>query len=309
MSELSARLEVFAEGARYKGKGPLSVVLVVTRRLKMADPPFVADDLLTPNRGQVSGLSRSAVQEVLKDYGIERVLAEEGGRTSRGSIGRLREYVGFLNELWRDGLLDLEEIEAWWVERVKEFFASLPLRVKLDSARSVRSILSGVVEAAFERQRSSPGTMVVGAVIQHLVGAKLSIALPAVRIDHRGFSVADASGEHSGDFVVGDTVVHVTTAPGEALMHKCVSNLAKGLRPLVITTAAGAMGAAALARDSGVGERVEVLELEQFLTTNILEWSEFGLAARPESLTQLLDAYNRIVEACETDLSLRIEVG
>ena len=42
--------------------------------------------LITEGGGQVLGLGKGAVQAVLKRHGIDRVLASEGGRTSRGSL-------------------------------------------------------------------------------------------------------------------------------------------------------------------------------------------------------------------------------
>ena len=49
--------------------------------------------LVTQGGGQVLGLGRASVQSVLKRHGIERVLAAEGGRTSRGSLNNMRQYV------------------------------------------------------------------------------------------------------------------------------------------------------------------------------------------------------------------------
>lgn len=45
--------------------------------------PLNPDELLTEAGGQVLGLGRGAVQAVLNRHGITRVLAAEGGRTSR----------------------------------------------------------------------------------------------------------------------------------------------------------------------------------------------------------------------------------
>lgn len=249
------------------------------------------------------------MQGILSDHGITRVLAEEGGRTSRGSIKRMRAYVGFLNELAGHGLLDFRPIEDWWVDRVRDYFASQPFRLKVDASKSLRSIVSDLTEAAFIRQRECPGTMVAGAVIQHLVGAKLQLALPEGEVKHNGFAVADAPGERKGDFLIGDTAVHVTTAPTEALVSKCSANLAENLRPLIITTESGAGGAAALAKDADVADRIDILEVQQSVATNILEWSGFKLAQRPVTVRQLIDCYNQIIEQCETDPSLKIAVG
>lgn len=309
MKKLQLKLKAFTSQCAIRGKGPLCVMLVLTRKAKDGKPPYSPDDFLTPQGGQVAGLGGAAVQAILADHGISRVLAEEGGRTSRGSINRMRSYVDFLNGLAQDGLLDFEAIERWWIERVQEFFASQPFKLKVDSSRSLRSIVEDLIEAAFARQRECPGTMVAGAVLQHLVGAKLELALPDAEVKHNGFAVADAPGDRKGDFLIGDTAIHVTTAPSEALVRKCCANLAANLRPLIITTQAGAGGAAALAKNADVADRIEILEVEQFVATNVLEWSGFQLAQRPVTVRGLIDCYNRIIADCETDPSLKIAVG
>lgn len=257
----------------------------------------------------MAGLGCTAVQAILQDHDIARVLAEEGGRTSRGSISRMRSYLQFLNALHDDGLLDFTAIESWWISRVKAYFASRPFRVKIDPSKSLRSIVAELIEASFARQRECPGAMIAGAVIQHLVGAKLEIALPEALIEHQGFAVADAPGGRKGDFLVGDTAIHVTTAPTESLIRKCCDNLYENLRPLVITTKSGVGGAEALAKNADVGERIDVLDVEQFVATNVYEWSKFEHKGRPLSIRELVRIYNRIIDQSETDPSLKISVG
>src|SRR5271168_3633111 len=73
---------------------------------------------------------------------MTRVLASEGGRTSRGSIGsigNMREYVAFLNRLNAEAHADLDAIESFWIARVHEFFATKPFRIRLDASRSLRT--------------------------------------------------------------------------------------------------------------------------------------------------------------------------
>jgi hypothetical protein len=221
----------------------------------------------------------------------------------------MRAYLDFLDGLSEDGLLDFAYIERWWVNRVKNYFASKPFTLKIDPSKSLRSVVTDLIESAFERQRESPGTMVAGAVIQHLVGAKLHIALPDLIIEHRGFSVADAPGGRKGDFLIGDAAIHVTTAPTEALIRKCDVNLNENLRPVIITTRSGVGGADALARNAGIVNRIDILEVEQFVATNVYEWSRFEQSRRPMKVRQLVDTYNRIIDQCETDPSLKISIG
>ena len=309
MKNLEATLARFALEHSVNRKGGLSLVLIITRHAGKRKPPYVSEDFLTPQGGQVSGLSSKAVQNVLGDHGISRILAKEAGRTSRGNMQRMKAYLDLLNNLHKEGVLDFARIEKWWVERVREYFATKPLKMKIDPSKSLRSIVGDLVEAAFARQKESKGTMVAGAVLQHLVGAKLEIALPKATVEHHGFSVADASTARKGDFLVGDAAIHVTTAPTEALIRKCSENLADNLRPIIVTSESGAGGAAALAKDANVAERIDILEIEQFVATNVYEWGSFEQGQRPVSVRELIEVYNRIVDKCETDPNLKILIG
>lgn len=309
MSELHTRLEKFTKDYGIHTKGPLSVTLVVTRRAKKEGLPMNPDNLLTSRGGQVAGLGKGSVQNILKDYGINRVLAKEGGRTSRGSIDLMRAYVALLNDLDRQGIANLDEIEKWWIDKVKEFFARSPFKLRLDPSKSFRAIVADLIAQALERQKEMPGTMFAGAVLQHLVGAKLEVLLPSESLHHHGFSVADGPTNREGDFRIGDVVIHVTTAPTEMLIRTCSDNLNAGLRPIIVTTNQGAGGAEALASVAGIEGRIDVFEIEQFVAANVYELSRFAQSARRVTVEQLVEKYNAIIEDCETDQSLRIEIG
>jgi hypothetical protein len=108
---------------------------------------------------------------------------------------------------------------------------------------------------------------------------------------------------------LGDTAIHVTTAPTDGLLHKCQDNLNKGLHPLIITTSEGIGGARALSKSLGIEDRVDVLDIEQFIATNVFEWTSFHALSRASSFDSLLESYNQIVQECETDTSLCIVRG
>ncbi|MBR4876174.1 MAG: DUF4928 family protein, partial [Rhodocyclaceae bacterium] len=130
--DLMKALQKFNADRRFGRKGALCVALVVTQHAKKG-LPLDPDALLTEGGGQVLGLGRGAVQAILARHGISRVLAAEGGRTSRGSMSNMREYVAFLNSLAAEGSLDLDAVEAFWIGRVHEFFAGKPFRIRLDA--------------------------------------------------------------------------------------------------------------------------------------------------------------------------------
>lgn len=304
------RLEEFAKERKFIGKGPLAVALVVTRHAHILRLPLDPGRLLTERQGQVLGLGRAAVQIILKSHGIERVLAEEGGRTSRGSIEKMRDYVQFLNSLHADSLgFDLPTIEAFWIDRVRAFFAGKPLSLRLDSAWGVRAALRQLTAQVTARQKASPGMQILGTVMQHLVGAKLGIVSGLPTISHHCANANDQNKDRHGDFDVEDAAIHVTTSPTEALIRKCSEHLTQGKRPIIITTGKSMMTAEGLLENAGIAERVDVIEFEQFLATNIYEHSRFRITERRSTFERILAEYNVIIAVHESDPSLMIELG
>jgi len=146
--------------------------------------------------------------------------------------------------------------------------------------------------------------MFLGAVLQHLVGAKLELVL-GNEIEAHGAFVADGVTERQGDYQIEDVVVHVTASPGEALLRKCIDNLDQGLRPLIITTFKNVLVAETMAENKGVAGRVEVFDVEQFVASNILELSKFNAASRKVTVADLITRYNRLA-GCENNPGLLI---
>jgi hypothetical protein len=171
---------------------------------------------VTEGGGQVLGLGRSAVQAILARHSIDRVLAEEGGRTSRGSLRNMRAYVAFLNEVHSKGNLN---------------------------------------------------------------------------------------------FDLGDTSVHVSMSPTEALLRKCQENFAAGKRPIIITSMKGADVAEGMAENAGIADSIDIFEFEQFIATNIHELGQFKADRRRIRINEIVEKYNSIVKKHETDPSLLIEVA
>lgn len=304
---LEDALALFAAQHGIRSKGALCLPLVVTDHARTLGLPLDPARLRTDKEGQVLGLGKGKVQQILARHGIDRVLAEEGGRTSRGSLGKMSAYVAFLNGQAGAGELDLDAVEAFWIARVREFFAAKPFVLRVDPQLGMRTTFSHLFAQAEARQKEMQGTMIVGTVMQHLVGAKLDGVFDGV--GHNSASTKDEGQQRPGDFSIGDLAVHVSTAPGEALIRKCQSNLAAGQRPIIITRGRGVSLALGLAENAGIAERVDVLDVEQWLASDILDRRGDGLASRNAALEGLLERYNAIVGAVETDPSLRIEIA
>jgi hypothetical protein len=169
-------------------------------------------------------------------------------------------------------------------------------------------VVRDVIGQAVERQKTAPGMYYAGAMLQHMVGAKLDCALGKGKFEHNSFSTADAPSGRAGDFLIGDVAVHVTTSPSEALIDKCLENLNDGYRPMLVTLRRGVTVAEGLASNVGLGDRIDIFEIEQFVALNLYELGTFGADGRRTAMTEMVARYNEIVEEFETDPSLKIEL-
>lgn len=307
--KLEKKLSDFQNKEQIVNVGELGTVLVLTRKTEKLGLPLNADLLLTPGGGQVSGLSGRAINKILQAHGVSSLVGTESGRTSRGTPRLARAYAAFLNELNDESLAKLAEIETWWVARFVDYFNTEPFKLNYDQGKTLNAVLSNLLEQARERQRKSPGKTYVGAVLQHLIGAKLELALPKVKISHNGFSVADSVSDRQGDFAIDEVIIHCTTAPTDALLRKCKSNIDSGRRPIVLTIGKMLSATEVMADDLGLSGRVEIMDAMQFLTANLYEMSLFKAAQRKITLEKLINKYNDLVSENESDASLRIAIG
>lgn len=308
MTDPVARLAAFAaEQGFTRSRGALNLGLVLTRRAKEEGLPLDPQQQLAASGGQVRGLNGAAGNRILSDYGVTRSIGTEVGRTNRGSVDNMRRYVAFLNDEHVRGDADLDAFERFWVDQFVQRFASQPFRLRRDAGLTVQQIVRDLLAQADARQADAGGAMVTGTVLQHLVGAKLEVALgERLTVKHHSANTSDAQGR-GGDFDLGDTVVHVSTTPGEPLLSKCGENVAAGLRPIIVTTEDEVEVATKLARRRGLDERVEIYAAEQFVSVNANELGLFASAKIADTLRAIIERYNSIVEAQETDPSLRIE--
>jgi hypothetical protein len=210
----------------------------------------------------------------------------------------MRAYVEALNELDARGAANLDQTLLWWIEKVRLHFASEGPKFNFDPGKSLRANIEDLLRQARDVQTHAGGTNYVGAMLQHLVGAKLDVVLGKGKVQHHGFSVADHSTDRKGDFRVETVAIHVTT-----------QNLQEGLKPVIVTSGDGVDGAAFLLKNAHLVERVDVLDANQFLTANVYERSLFKAAECKVTLAALLERYNEIVAACETDPSLLIKLS
>lgn len=307
MISTQEKLKMFQKENNIYTKGPLSLVVQFTRLVQNKDFPLNPNDFQTSSKGQVVGLGGSNLKKILKEYGITQQLSAEGGRTSRGSMGLMIKYVDFLNAWNKEEAVDFSIVGEFWAEQVREYFRNQPFVLTTDTSKTIGANLDELFEQAKKRQKQNPGMQYLGIVLQHLVAAKLCLIMPENAFKIHGASVADAPTERSGDFVINNTIIHCTTMPGALLIEKCKANLRGGYHPVIITIFERVHTALNLAEDAGLAKRVEVWDIQQFLSSNIYEHSLFDESKRNSTLSDIIGRYNKIVLENETDPSLRIE--
>ncbi len=300
-------LDRFCDEKGVTSKGRLAAVVQLTRMASDCDFPLDPKALRTDNKGQVAGLSGAFIKKILAQHGIVAQLAREGGRTSRGNMGLAESYFALLNELASVGECDLLGIENYWIDHVHAFLSGKPFRLASDKSKTVTALVADLFDQVKKRQEENPGTHYLGTVLQHLVAAKLQLVMPAGSVDIHGAAVADAPTGRAGDFLVGDTVIHCTTAPGSPLLEKCAENIAAGYHPVIVTVQERVSMGAQLVADAGLGNSVDVWAVQQFLSTNVSERSLFDSGLRSQTLAQIIDHYNAIIDLAETDQSLKID--
>jgi hypothetical protein len=184
------------------------------------------------------------------------------------------------------------------------------MRLRLGEGLSLRKIWSDLLEQAARRDRARAYTVRRREIVlQHLVGAKLDLVLGVGAVQHHPVAEADQAEGRAGDFTPGDVAIHVTTFPTEALIARCVVNLHAGLRPMIVTLPARSAGTDMLAEAAGVADRVDVIDIEQFLAANLHERALFQKVNQRPRVEQLIARYNELIDAHENDPSLRIELA
>lgn len=307
MINAEERLRSFQSENNIVTKGPLSVVVQFTRMVRDKEFPLDPNDFKTEQEGQVAGLGGGNLKKILKEHGITQQLSSEGGRTSRGSMGLMIKYVDFLNAWNAEETVNFEVVENFWAEQVREYFRNQPFTLAADTSKTIGANLDELFDQAKKRQKQNPGTQYLGTVLQHLVAAKLCLILPEGSFEIHGASVADAPTARSGDFVINKTIIHCTTSVGDLLINKCKTNIDNGYRPVIITIFERVQTALNQIEDAGLAGRIEVWDIQQFLSSNVHEHSLFDEGRQNGTLGTIIANYNQIVHEKETDPSLRIE--
>jgi hypothetical protein len=308
MKEINPILEplsVWLEKCTTKGevsRNTIAVGIVVLDHLRNKCPMEPSDVLSA--RGEIK-VARSGLSAILEKYGIPtRYLKEVTTRAGHQDGQRLLEAFGYGQTL--SVLPDAKRHEylifaiEMLAQMAKEWLNRQHLKVNCDRQLAPAKWVGNILLEA--KGRSG------GKVEQHLVGAKLERRHPDVDIPNNPSHAGDAQTRRPGDFIVGSTAYHVTAAPGSAVVEKCATNLTVGLHPVLLVPRDQTDKARHIAEDQGIAERMTIFAIEDFIALNIIELSKGEQEVFVTVLKSIVAAYNRRLEAVETDLSLKIEI-
>ncbi|MEV4124872.1 DUF4928 family protein [Nocardia sp. NPDC049707] len=264
---------------------------------------------------QVKGASGAKAKAILADHDEKRKFTREGGRTSRKTIRHAEKLADVVNSAGaRARINDLASFErhavarllqAWFVVRVRDdYFGRQKINAEIDPSWSIRAVVASLIAAGRER-----GGNTAGAIVQHLVGAKLQIRFPDEEINIESYTTADKQTGRAGDYQIGHTAIHVTMAPSIAVFQgRCADNIRQGFRPRVLVPKDQLGRAEVHAEDAGIANKVAIQSIEDFIGTNIEEVASFRQDHVRTELRRLLDLYNHRIETAEADLSLKVEI-
>lgn len=285
-------------------RGTIAGALVVLDRLKDSFD-FQLDRHLASSGTQIKGASGVALKRILAELCETRAFVSEGGRTNRGlrdSIEKLLVVIGQM-ELERlspsERAAELTVLQNLLVELIRAFHNQQRIKFIFDPSQTIQAHIARLLVAARETGKD-------GAVAQHLVGAKLQLRYPDIAIENNSATTADTQLGRAGDFLMGETVFHVTVAPAHAVIDKCRANLESGRLACLLVPARKIEATKQLA-DDVLAARISIYEIESFVAQNIDEIGEFCPASQLSGFARLLTIYNQRVDAAETDKSLLIE--
>ena len=173
-----------------------------------------------------------------------------------------------------------------------------------DPAASTWYAIHQILQIAKKSGKSGP-------VAQHLVGAKLQLRFPDIEVPNNPASAADQQTGRAGDFQIGDTAFHVTVAPTrDNLFERVKENIQHGLRVYVVVPDEKLTTARGYAEEQlpGQASQIAVCAIEAFVAQNIDELATFAKGQLLQGFRALLEAYNRRVDAVESDKSVLIDI-
>ncbi len=307
-------------------KGRLYGALVVLANLKEADADsdwgFANTLTITStDKGShfgdrsIKGHTSNKIKLALSRLGREDLIPTFGGEAGRTSTGTKRAGLGIikiinsftssvdLDKLQTIGIQVVDRINDLVVEELDKHAELGGIEVPYQQTETIGAFISKLINY----QVGKPG-----AVLQHLVGAKLELRFrdaDGLNVVHHKSSTADIQTNRFGDFDISNSVIHVTKSPTQDHFMKAYEN-AKSGRTTYILIPENKLGmvSATVDIDPLYKNKVNVYSIEQFISQNIDELSFFQKEISLCSLNDMLDIYNDLIERYENDNSLKVVI-
>ena len=306
-------------------KGRLYGALVVLSNLKESDAKSVwsyinTQGVTSTDKGthfgdrSIKGHTSNKIKLALSKLGKPELIPNSGGEAGRTSTGTKRAGLGIIeivNSFTRRGedhssILAIGEqvvdlLNGFVVEQLLKHAEIGGIEISYVQSETIGAYVSKLINYPVSKP---------GAVLQHLVGAKLEMryrSQPEINIAHHSSATADLQTNRLGDFDIGNSVIHVTKSPTVDHFQKAYQN-AKSGRTVYVLIPENKLGmtAATVDIDSSYKSKVNVYSIEQFITQNIDELSLFRKEISLVSLLDMLKIYNQLVQEYENDNSLKI---
>jgi hypothetical protein len=194
----------------------------------------------------------------------------------------------------------LQSCQRFIVDKIREFHCQERIKIVFEPMGTIRDLVCQILDKAKEKGQS-------GQVAQYLVGAKLALRFPDLKISNDSYSTADQQLGRAGDFLVKDTAFHVTVSPMGKVYDRCKQNAEEGLRAYLLVTDEHVQSVRAFAQER-VDGRVAVESIESFVGQNVDEMASFSQDQLVAKIHELLTIYNERVDKTEIDKSVMIEI-
>lgn len=295
--------------------GPLCTGLIMLERL-IKDYDLDIEHHKTSNGSQIRGQGLSLAHKIFAKFGISMKLnSGEFGRTNRSSVPTAEKLLNALKPLHLESLpVDernrmLSQVQKRLLDALLMYSDHFQVNTQYNPAMSTEKFVKSVL--------AQGNAKTSGAIAQHLVGAKLELRFPHIKISNYSASTADAPTERSGDFIIGDTIFHVTMNPGDLIFPKCLNNLRAGYRVYLLVPEEHIRLTIRKAKLYGLADDIVVKSIESFIGQNIDELGQFSTELLQQELMKLIEIYNRRIQieryapeiSIENGISVELEPG
>ena len=135
---------------------------------------------------------------------VAAFLTDERARMFCRSLGERENYETFLNGLGKAANLD--EIELFWIEHVRVFFAGKPFKLRVDASLSIRAAIRDLLAQAKARQLDIPGSRYEGMPLYFHIGCIAVVAAETL-------AFVSAVGSTDSAYHIDDCLIGVNATP------------------------------------------------------------------------------------------------